>query len=48
MVFNSIRIRIEKAKFVDPDYSESEIWELSKEAWAKIKSEPVAGGDATR
>ncbi|MEX0330754.1 MAG: GNAT family N-acetyltransferase [Puniceicoccaceae bacterium] len=44
----AIRIRIEKAKFVDPDYSESEIWELTKDAWTKIRSEQAAGGDGAR
>ncbi len=31
-------IRIEAAKFVDPQYSEREIWELTKEEWGMHKS----------
>lgn len=31
-------VRVETAKFVDPSYTEHEVWELTKEAWETFRS----------
>jgi [ribosomal protein S5]-alanine N-acetyltransferase len=41
---NAVLCRIEPAKFVNPDYTQHEVWELTKSAWKKHHSAATKAG----